>query len=379
MNRKERAVEFEDELDRPVRKRRHSIVQRIVLCVIVILLVCIGIGGWRVYRGLQPVTSESETVNFTVPEGATIKSVSADLADQGIIASEQIGYYYAKLEGFSNLIAGNFTLDKSWDLNQIYTTLTDINASTNNTGISVTIIDGDWAKHIAENISSVTNVSYDELIALWNNQDYLRSLMPKYPFLTEEMFQEGVRCYLEGYFAPNTYQFDEDSTAEQITEKILDQTLVVYNQYADQFASSSLSTHQIFTLASIVQYEGTGDMEELKNIASVFYNRLNTGMTLGSSVTICYAIDFDRDNDNWQACEVNTDFDSPYNTYMHQGLPPGAVANAGPKALEAVLNPNQTNYYYFLADVYGRSGKPGKVYFSETFDQHNALVAEYLS
>lgn len=374
MNRKDRPVEFEDELDRPVRKRRHSIVQRIVVGTIVILLVCIGIGGFRVYRGLQPVTSESETVNFTVVEGSTIKSVSEDLAEQGIIASSQIGYYYAKLEGFSNLIAGDFTLDKSWDLNKIYTTLTDINASTNGSGISVTIIDGDWAKHIAENISSVTNVSYDELMALWNNQDYLRSLMPKYPFLTEEMFQDGVRCYLEGYFAPNTYQFDEDSTAEQITEKILDQTFVIYNQYADQFAASGLSTHQIFTLASIVQYEGTGDMEVLKNIASVFYNRLNTGMTLGSSVTVCYAIDFDRDNDNWQACEVNTDFDSPYNTYLHQGLPPGAVANAGPDALEAVLNPNQTNYYYFMADVYG----DGTVYFSETLEQHNALVAQYL-
>ena len=374
MRDKNRSIEFEDELDRPVRKRRHSILQRVVLVTIVLLLVCIGIGGWKIYKGFQPVSSESETVSFTVPEGATIKSVSEDLAEQGIIDSSQIGYYYAKLEGFSNLIAGTFTLDKSWDLNKIYTTLTDINASTNQSGISVTIIDGDWAKHIAENISSVTNVSYDELIALWNNQEYLRSLMPKYPFLTEEMFQEGVRCYLEGYFAPNTYQFDEDSTAQEITEKILDQTLVVYNQYADQFAASTLSTHQIFTLASIVQYEGTGDMEVLKNIASVFYNRLNTGMTLGSSVTVCYAIDFDRDNDNWQACEVNTDFDSPYNTYLHQGLPPGAVANAGPNALEAVLNPNQTNYYYFMADVYG----DGTVYFSETLDQHNALVAQYL-
>ena len=374
MRDKNRSVEFEDELDRPVRKHRHSILQRVVLVVIVLLLVCIGIGGWKVYRGFQPVSSESETVSFTVPEGSTIKSVSEDLAEQGIIDSSQIGYYYAKFEGFSNLIAGTFTLDKSWDLNKIYTTLTDINASTNQGGISVTIIDGDWAKHIAENISSVTNVSYDELMALWNNQEYLRSLMPKYPFLTEEMFQEGVRCYLEGYFAPNTYQFDEDSTAQEITEKILDQTLVVYNQYADQFAASTLSTHQIFTLASIVQYEGTGDMEVLKNIASVFYNRLNTGMTLGSSVTVCYAIDFDRDNDNWQACEVNTDFDSPYNTYLHQGLPPGAVANAGPNALEAVLNPNQTNYYYFMADVYG----DGTVYFSETLDQHNALVAQYL-
>ena len=97
-------------------------------------------------------------------------------------------------------------------------------------------------------------------------------------------------------------------------------------------------------------------------------------MPLQSSVTVCYAIDYDKQTDNWQSCEVNSDFDSPYNTYQHDGLPPGAIENAGTAALEAVLNPNQTDYYYFMADVYG----DGTVYFARTLDEHNANVNKYL-
>lgn len=367
-------VEFDDELDEPRRRRKkHSILQRVILAVVVLLIAVLAFDGWYIMRCLKPVSETSETVLFTVEEGSTLQSVSDELQEKGLVRSGKIAYYYAKFEGLTDIKAGDFELDKSWDLSTIYTALNSSEAAGADT-VSVTIIDGDWAKHIAASISSATNVTSDELMALWNDQEYIRSLMPRYPFLTEEMFQDGVRCYLEGYFAPNTYQFRTETTAQEVTEKILDQTLAVYNQYADQFAASSLSTHQIFTLASIVQYEGTGDMEVLKNIASVFYNRLNAGMTLGSSVTVCYAIDYDRDTDNWQSCEVNTDFDSPYNTYLHTGLPPGAVTNFGTAALEAVLSPNQTGYYYFMADVYG----DGTVYFSETLEQHEAYVAQFL-
>lgn len=367
-------VEFDDELDEPHHHRKkHSIVQRVVLVIIILLLAVLAFDGWYIMQCLKPVSSQSEKVVFTVDEGSTLRSVSDSLAQAGIIRSGQIGYYYAKIEGYSDIKAGDFELDKSWDLAAIYGTLNSSEAAGADT-VSVTIIDGDWAKHIAANIASVTNVSSDELMALWNNQDYIRSLMPKYPFLTEDMFQDGVRCYMEGYLAPDTYQFRKETTAQEITEKILDQTLAVYNQYADQFGNTGLSVHQVFTLASIVQYEGTSDPEVLKNIASVFYNRLHSGMNLGSSVTVCYAIDYDRDTDNWQSCEVNTDFDSPYNTYLHTGLPPGAITSFSPAALDAVLNPNQTNYYYFMADVYG----DGTVYFSETLEQHDALVAQYL-
>ena len=81
-----------------------------------------------------------------------------------------------------------------------------------------------------------------------------------------------------------------------------------------------------------------------------------------------------KENDTWQACEVNSSFDSPYNTYMYPGLPPGPIENPGVMALDAVLNPTESNYYYFMADVYG----DGTVYYAETLEQHNQNVAKYL-
>lgn len=362
-----------EEEAQPKKKKKHSIVFRIVSVIVLLGIVILVSEGYYYYRCTQPMSSQSETVEFAVPDGATIASVSEDLQSAGLIRNAKIGYYFAKLNGYSNLYAGKFNLDKSMTLDTIYQTLNDQSAAISDA--SVTIIEGDWAKDVAAKIAAVTDVSADDLMNLWNNADWIRSEMSKYPFLTEDMFADGVRCYLEGYLAPDTYSFKQDSTAEEITEKILDQTNAVYSQYKDQFAASGYTIHQIYTLASIVQYEGgSQDEEVLKNIASVFYNRLNADMPLQSSVTVCYAIDYDKQTDNWQSCEVNSDFDSPYNTYQHDGLPPGAIENAGTAALEAVLNPNQTDYYYFMADVYG----DGTVYFARTLDEHNANVNKYL-
>ena len=239
----------------------------------------------------------------------------------------------------------------------------------------VTIVEGDWAKHIAEKISAVTNVSYDDLIALWSNRSWIESQKEKYPFLTDEMFQNGVRIFLEGYLAPDTYQFMKTTTAEEITTRILDQTLKIYNQFQPQFAASELSTHQIYTLASIVQYEGGGtSMDDMKTIAGVFYNRMHTDMHLQSSVTVCYAIDYDRNVNDWQDCEVNVEVESPYNTYKYGGLTPGPIENAGVLALEAVLDPIETDYMYFMADIYGGTG----IHYAVTEDEHYANVAKYL-
>lgn len=165
------------------------------------------------------------------------------------------------------------------------------------------------------------------MLALWNDEAYVRSLMSDYPFLTEEIFNSSSRILLEGYLFPETYNFFVDADADQITRKILDQTLKVYNDFADQFAQSELSIHQLFTLASIVQYEAAKP-SDMQLVAGVFYNRLHAGMKLQSSVTVCYAIDKEKDDD-WMACEVNPDFDSPYNTYRVEGLPPGPILNPG--------------------------------------------------
>lgn len=344
---------------------------RIILLIVILFLLIIGGVVLHIRNALQPVQSNSETVSFTIAENTSSKQICQNLASQGIVKDGTLAYYYVKINDLSNFKAGDFTLDKSWTLDQIFTTLND-SASIDANSAKVTIIEGDWAKDAAAKFAKNTNVTSDELLALWSNETWIKSEMSKYPFLTDEMFNSNVRIYLEGYLAPDTYIVDKETTAEEITEKILDQTLAVYQKNETAIKNSKLSVHEIYTLASIVQYEGGEDEETLKNIASVFYNRLNINMALQSSVTVCYAIDFDKQADNWQACEFNSDFDSPYNTYKNTGLPPGAIENAGEAALNAVLNPNDTNYLYFMAEV-----KTGKVYYASTYEQHLQNIADH--
>lgn len=349
-----------------------------LLYLLLFLLTFAGVFGFMAYkyynRSLGAMQEKSEAVIFKVDSDATVRDVTAKLESEGLIADSRTAYIYARLNHLTDLYAGEYFLDKSWDVDKILKYLGDP-LSANQDVVMVTVVEGDWAKHIAEKISAVTNVSYDDLIALWSNRSWIESQKEKYPFLTDEMFQNGVRIFLEGYLAPDTYQFMKTTTAEEITTRILDQTLKIYNQFQPQFAASELSTHQIYTLASIVQYEGGGtSMDDMKTIAGVFYNRMHTDMHLQSSVTVCYAIDYDRNVNDWQDCEVNVEVESPYNTYKYGGLTPGPIENAGVLALEAVLDPIETDYMYFMADIYGGTG----IHYAVTEDEHYANVAKYL-
>ena len=364
----------EEEEKKPRRKkRRHSPLHTIVVAVLVILLVLLCVSVYGLSRSLKPVSSERNEVTVTVEDGELLPAVTEKLQESGVIRNDQIAYLYAKFKHYNSYTAGDHIFYTDMTLDEVFEELAK---TTDNSNVArVTVIEGDWAKDIATKFSEVTNVSYDDLIALWNNADWIRSKMNDYPFLTEDMFNDGVRIYLEGYLAPDTYEIYKETTAEEITCKMLDQSLNVYNQYKDDIASSGHSIHEIYTMASIIQYEAGTNPDDLAKVASVFYNRLNAGMNLGSSVTVCYAIDFDSQTDGWQACELNSDFDSPYNTYMYDGLPPGAIENAGSAALNAAVHPADTDYYYFMADVCG----DGAVHYAETEAEHNENVNKYLS
>lgn len=358
------------------RKNYVPMKQKIVTGIIIILLILLGVGVYTIYNGTQPVSSTSEEVAFEVKDGATARSVADDLYEQDIIKNADVAYTYARLFNLTDVKQGLFTLDKSWDIKQMWTYLNDQNAAKKDETL-VTIIEGDWAKDAANKFAEVTNVSSDELLALWNNQDWINSQREEYPFITDDMFKDGVRIYLEGYLAPNTYYVNKETTAEEITTTLLNQTLIVYNKYKDDIATSGHTIAEIYTMASIIQYEAGTNPDDLAKVASVFYNRLNAGMALQSSVTVCYAIDFDKLEDNWQACEVNSEFESPYNTYKYTGLTPGPIENAGEEAIYAAIHPADTNYYYFMAEVC--DGQDGTVHYAETLDEHNANVSQYLT
>lgn len=340
------------------------------LIIFLLMLVLFLAGSFFAYTSmLQPKSDQAQDVNFVVNANDNLTTITNKLENEGIIKSAFILKLYGKTSKISNFVEGAFTLDKSWTAKEILSYLTDgTNVIPNE--VTVTFQEGLWAKDIAEKISLAVDVSKEELLDLWNDKSYIESLMADYPFLTNDIFNEDSKVKLEGYLAPNTYNFFIDSDANQVTRKVLDQTLKVYNKYLSDFESSKYSIHEIFTLASITQYE-SGNFEEDQVIAGIWYNRLDIGMKLESSVTVCYAL---YEFEEWEDCERNTNYVSPYNTYINEGIPPGPVNNPGEFAINATLNPKATNYFFFLADVKG----DGKIYYSETFAEHSQKVNKYL-
>ena len=228
------------------------------------------------------------------------------------------------------------------------------------------IPEGKWAKEIAAEISSLYDGKYstEDILNQWNDISYIKKLTKDYSFINvNDLNNDNYKVKLEGYLFPDTYFLEKEDSLDDITRVLLDRFDVMYKENKKAFDQSDLSIHQIISLASVVQFEASKP-SDMKTIAGVFYNRLDQGMKLQSSVTVCYAL-YDDFNDP-KDCETNPEIDSPYNTYLHEGLPIGPILNPGDEAIKAVLNPEKTDYLFFAADIYG----DGKVYYTKTYEEH---------
>ncbi len=341
----------------------------IKITLILLIMTVLSGSGVMVYHATLPVTDQSDVVVFEVVSGQSLNSVADALHAQNIVRSAYYVRYVAKNEGLEAIKAGNFRLDRSWDVKTILQTIND-GSKTIPDQVRVTLPEGFWAKDIAKRISENTNVSSEELLALWNDETFIREMIDRYDFLSEDILNPRVRVYLEGYLFPETYDFFVNTTARAITIRFLDQTQKIYNRNLPLFEASELSVHEVFIFASIVQYEAR-KLDDMRKIAGVFYNRLAINMPLQASPTVCYAL---YEFDNWLECERRTGIDSPYNTYVYRGLPVGPILNPSEMAIQATLDPEETDYYYFMADVYG----DGTIYFAKTLAEHEANVDKYL-
>lgn len=237
--------------------------------------------------------------------------------------------------------------------------------------VLLTIPEGLWSKDIAEKVEELTNVTAEECLALWNDEAFLKEMIEKYDFLDESILNDAYHVKLEGYLYPDSYFVYRDTNAKEITIRLLDGFNSVYQTLKEELAASSYSIHELVTFASVVQFE-SGNPEDMPIIASVFTNRFEIGMKMESSVTVCYAL-YDRFT-NFQDCENNPQIQSPYNTYLNAGLPIGPVNNPSVDAMRAVLHPADTEYYYFISDVYGDH----KLIAAKTYEEHLANVNKYL-
>ena len=183
---------------------------------------------------------------------------------------------------------------------------------------------------------------------------------------------------LNGYLFPATYPIDDETTAESLIAAMIEALDGALDQVLrGRIELSSMTLHEVLTLASIVERE-TLLRDEMPLVASVFHNRLDVGVKLDADPTVQYAITTNSSREpgeGWWKIELTLDdlaFQSPYNTYLVAGLPPGPIASPRLDAIKAVLNPADTDFFYFVARGDGSHA------FAETLAEHNANVAEYL-
>lgn len=179
----------------------------------------------------------------------------------------------------------------------------------------------------------------------------------------------------EGSLLPETYRYSYGDTRQSLIERMQkSQAEAMETLWPTKDADVALTSRaQLLVLASVVEKETGKKGEERARVAGVFLNRLRMGMPLQSDPTVIYALTKGRAPLGRSLTKADLALDSPYNTYVRQGLPPGPICNPGRAAIEAVLHPEKTDFVYFVAD--GTGGHA----FAKTLDEHNKNVARWLS
>lgn len=331
----------------------------IAIILIVISLSCIILKG-------AVDSNNTKTIDVEIKSGTSTKQIGSILKEKDLIKSKLAFTAYVKLHNVNDLKAGNYRLNKSMSLPKIIETLRK-GSNYNPNLVVLTFKEGETIKHYAKEIENKTNNSYDDIINTFNDETYLKELIAKYWFLTDDILDSDIYYPLEGYLAPDTYHYEnKDVTVKEIINKVLDEEEKKLEPFKASLQKKNI--HEVLTMASIVELEGT-NTENRKMIVGVFNNRLSSGYNLGSDVTSYYGIqqDMTRDLTSQEFSKTN-----PYNTRsntMIGKLPIGPICTPSTSSIEASLNPTDNNYLFFVAD------KNGKIYYSRTNAEHDAQVA----
>lgn len=338
-----------------------------LLPIIVIILVLSGI-GLCLYM-VSPTGKSSEAVDFNIEYGTSPRDVIHNLKSSDLIKSEKFTLVYLKLNKISGINAGEFHLNKGMSLKKIFEVLTTT-GFVKGESIEMTFLPGHTYMDYVKTISKKLEISESEVLNTIKDKDYINSLIEKYWFLTNDILNTDIYYPLEGYLAGDTYEFKKDVTVKEVIEKLLDQEKNILDKFKTNIDKSNYSIHEIMTLASISEKEGK-KLEDRKNIVGVFINRLNNGDKLGSDVTTYYSLGLKLYERDLTYDEIITP--NAYNTRSDNlagKLPVGPICNPSKDAIDSVINYTSNDYYYFVSD------KNSKIYFTKTFEEHEAKVNE---
>lgn len=331
------------------------------------------LGIWVIYYhvSLGPVSNKSESINFSVKKGSNFYTITNDLVKKKLIKSSFSYKLYLKLHKPTNIKVGVYRLNKNMGVKKIVKALSgDIKHDLNS--VSVTFKEGKDMRYVISEIAKNTDNTEEDVKETLKDKEYLQSIVDKYWFIKEEILNENIYYSLEGYLAPNTYSFRKDTSVKEIFNVMLEEMDKSLSKYKKAITESKYTPHEIITIASIIELEGTVGTDR-KGIAGVIYNRLNNNWSLGSDVTAYYGAGVSLSERDLTTTELNDS--NPYNTRissMSGKLPIGPICNPSIESIEAALNPTEHDYYYFVAD------KNGKTYFTKTDKEHIAKRNELI-
>ena len=309
---------------------------------------------WNAGDLTQPRDPAGAGQLFAIRPGESVVSISNRLEQAGLIRNASAFRAYLLWSGLDTIIqTGTYRLSPA----QTGLDIAQMLKSTTLTEVTFTVLPGWRMEEIAAALpTSGLDITPEAFLAA-----------AAAPVASPSLIPAGASA--EGFLYPDTTILPRTTTADKLVSSLLQgfashlpaETLAAY-------ASHGLTLYQAVTLASIIQREAMVE-DEMPLIASVFYNRLAIGMKLQTDPTVQYALGYNAAQGTWWTNPLSVgdmQIDSPYNTYLYPGLPPGPICNPGLAALRAVANPAQTNYYFFQAKCDGS----GLHNFAETFEQH---------
>lgn len=338
----------------PTEKKPRKKIPRLLIILLAIFLVIGSLLATALWL-IGPLNNDSSVRAFVVKSGESPSVIGSNLEQQKFIRSQLVFSSYVRLTGVGDkLRAGTYRLSSDQSLKQIVDHLLKGNDEVYN----VTIPPGLTLKQLADpevkNSFAAQGFSESEIQEAFT-ATYQSPLLKDKP----------AGASLEGYIFPETFQIRSTDGLSAVLERSFEElySRIQRDGLEEKIAARGLSLHQAVTLASIIQEE-TSVPSVQAQVGQVFLKRLEIGMPLGADVTFVYA-----------AHQLDVapvpNLDSPYNTRLHTGLPPGPIANFNYSALEAVAKPSEGDYLYFVA------GDDGKVHFGRTFEEHQSYIDQY--
>ncbi|WP_051237686.1 endolytic transglycosylase MltG [Lacticigenium naphthae] len=344
-----------------------------IVSILVVLILVLGYSGYSFYtESLEPVQeSSAETIEIEIPMGSSRTDIAKILEEEEMIKNASAFNIYVRINNVTGFKAGYYEFSQSMSVEEIVEKLQEGGDPISQADIAtIAIPEGITVKEISERLAKDTLFSDTEIMEKMTDESFLNQKLAEFPDLLTDVMENEEQVYyvLEGYLFPATYEYHKEMELEELLTSMLNKTNNILNDYYKTIKNSEWTVHEVLTLASLIEREGIS-YEDRQKIADVFYNRMEIGMPLQTDVSVTYALGEHQERISLNDLEV----ESEYNLYVHNGIGPGPVNNPSEDAIRATLNPVDTDYLYFLADLQTR-----EVYFSETYQQHLEYKAEYL-